>query len=586
MTHYEHQRGVEIAKDHQILFDGDFEFLDFMYSPIGFEFDGDFDVLDCIHLNGKEYYIIKQKNFFFFANRLNIYKSDSSVIRDSKLSKSIFEIYAWKQQIDKLNAMDRSDLRGVLTTSENIASKVAPLHQGTGTVVSAIDEAKAVEVMDISVWDTAAKLNPELKRFENTVRNFDTQVGEWDSASSNVNANLPDVIKGLDSIDRGEKIEWTAFAYDTKASVTAFNELSRKTSQMSYRVSNIRETLNKLNKGLSSIGAGFLADAFSDLDGKLGSVNDSIVSYTSRLEKYSREFSAISRDVDRIERNIDNEWKHSLDEELSLKLIYCLLVFVFIGIVMTIITLLTDFRKRLKEEGVKKVMKSSVVCGILMFFGSIVFGILMILAFVSDASHRMHSLDWTYEIAIDIPFLSVYSQPLDMLCIFLTYIAVLIVLFGLIYGVLAKNCKVCCISWIWIANIGPLLALLVGLVLLGEMSGEVVTFLSIVLPSLFLASLIYACLCYFFKPEIFSDFKGEVVYLSWWGFNMFCYFTALTISLIYKTARAVWELNAPPLGVLVVCIIAFFFYFLFIYLPILICLSPLLLLEGEDPQKT
>ena len=33
MTHYEHQRGVEIAKDHQILFDGDFEFLDFMYSP-------------------------------------------------------------------------------------------------------------------------------------------------------------------------------------------------------------------------------------------------------------------------------------------------------------------------------------------------------------------------------------------------------------------------------------------------------------------------------------------------------------------------------------------------------------------------
>ncbi|MCK4831107.1 hypothetical protein KA005_86150, partial [bacterium] len=289
VTSYERQRGIEIAESHQILF------------------DDDFDLLDCIHLDGEEYYIIKQKNFFLFANRLDIYGSNGRIVENYNLSKSIFEVYAWKQQTDKLKAMDRGDLRGVLTMSGTIGSTTAPLHRVTGTVVSAIDEAKSVKIGDIYVWDTATKIKPELKSFENTVRSFNKEVGEWDSASSSVNANLPDVIGGLESMDRGEEIDWTGFAYSTKASVGAFNELSVKTGQMSYRVSSVREKLKEVNRGLGSVGGGLLAGAFGELDGKLGSVQDSIDSYTGRLDRYSREFNEISRDVERIERDEGSE---------------------------------------------------------------------------------------------------------------------------------------------------------------------------------------------------------------------------------------------------------------------------------------
>lgn len=431
VTSHERQRGIEIAESHQILF------------------DDDFDLLDCIHLDGEEYYIIKQKNFFLFANRLDIYRSDGHIVENYNLSKSIFEVYAWKQQTDKLKAMDRGDLRGVLTTSGNIGSTAAPLHRVTGTVVSAIDEAKSVKIGDIYVWDTATKIKPELKSFENTMRSFNKEVGEWDSASSSVNANLPSVIEGLESMDRGEEIDWTGFAYSTKASVGAFNELSVKTGQMSYRVSSVREKLKEVNRGLGSVGGGLLAGAFGEMDGKLGSVQDSIDGYTSRLNRYSREFNEISEDVERIEGKMEGGWKKSLDKEAALKLIYCLLGFIFIGIVITILTLLTDFRKRLKE-GTE--MADSITSGIVMFMWSSSVGCTLVILFIFHIItawifkwlfyHDFELYPWY--LTTKIPFVIPYSISAYQVCIFLIYFAGVIILFATINGSLTKVKKVEC----------------------------------------------------------------------------------------------------------------------------------------------
>ena len=438
VTPYERQRGTEIAESHQILF------------------DDNFNLLDCIHLDGEEYYIIKQKNGFLLANRLDIYCSDGRSVGNHKLSQLIFEGYAWRQQTDKLKAMDRGDLRGVLTTSGNIGSTTAPLHQVTDTVVSAIDEAKSVKIGNIYVWDTATKIKPELKSFENTVRSFDKEVGEWDSASYSVNTNLPDVIEGLESIDRGEEIDWTGFAYSTKASVGAFNELSVKTGQMSYRVSSVREKLKEVNRGLGSVGGGLLAGAFGELDGKLGSVQDSIDGYTGRLDRYSREFNEISEDVERIERDRGSEWKHSLDEESASKLIYWLLVAISIGIIIVIITGLTDFRRRILTG--KGVLFSSVKKGAFMFVGSIGVGILIILTYILDYinSYSEQSIKYTcpawYNRLINIPCLCSHPVSSYQIFIFLIYVIGLIVIFATIWGILANKDKVDYIEPFWIRN--------------------------------------------------------------------------------------------------------------------------------------
>lgn len=429
MTSYEEQRGIEIAESHQILF------------------DCDFDLLDCIHLNNEEYYIIKQKNFFLFANRLDIYRSDGRNVENHNLLKSIFEVYAWKQQAGKLKAMDRSDLKGVLTVSEGIKSVVAPLHRVTGTTISAIDEAKVIKIGEIYVWDAATKIKPELKNFENTVRSFDSEVGEWNSASSNLNANLQDVIEGLESMDRGEEIDWTGFAYSTKGSVGALNELRVKTSQMSHRVSSIHGNLKKVNRGLDLVGGGLLAGAFGEMDSKLGSVHDLIDGYTDRLDRYSREFYEISKDVERINEEMDREQRMSLDWEAALKLIYCLLGFIFIGFVITILTLLTDFKEKLRKGSA---VTDSINQGILMFIWSLSVGITLVGLFISHVFTACVSKSLFSEKCVPSPeylttkisFVSPDPISVYQIVIFLIYFACLIILFSTINGSLTKVRKI------------------------------------------------------------------------------------------------------------------------------------------------
>lgn len=566
VTSYERQNGIEIAESHQILF------------------DDDFDLLDCIHLDGEEYYIIKQKNFFLFANRLGIYRSDGRIVENYNLSKSIFEVYAWKRQTDKLKAMDRGDLRGVLTTSGNIGSAAVPLHRATGTVVSAIVEAKSVKIGDIYVWDTATKIKPELKSFENTVRSFDREVGEWDSASFGVNANLPDVIEGLESIDRGEEIDWTGFAYSTKASVGAFNKLSVKTGQISYRVSSVREKLKEVNRGLGSVGGGLLAGAFGELDGKLGSVQDSIDGYTGRLDQYSREFDEISRDVELMKLEMDREWKRSLEQGAVLKLIYYLLGFIFICFIIIIITLLTDFRERLKEGDVT--IKDTIKYGILTLLGSSIFGILMIYAYMHYTlfQYGLSHNAYDYYFSNDLPnYENIYTpsaiwaanpfhslprsiEILHTLSIFLIYIAGLIILFSLIYGIVGRDYKISAIYRVWVANVGPLIGLYMWSGIWEEKPGEETVVFSVALTSLFLSSIIYACLCHFLaKPEI--SFNKEEGYGGW-------YVALLMMLLICMTGVTLLELHANIIFFIFIFIMSFLNYFITMFIPIMTCLMP------------
>ena len=262
----------------------------------------------------------------------------------------------------------------------------------------------------------------------------------------------------------------------------------------------------------------------------------------------------------------------------------------FIGVVIIIITLLTDFRARLRKGNV---IIDSIIQGVLMFFGSVIFGVLMIVTFVCD---RLFQYDLSHNFydnfsqhgygltkgdisdrMVDMPFLSVYSQYLDTLCIFLIYIAGLTIIFGTIYGMLAKTSKSVYISKMWIANIGPLIVLFICLGIWADKHGEEVIVSSVVLSAFFLSSVFIACIFYFFIKS--GKIEDEEEY--------FIFFVGLpTLIFIYKTVRTLWELHVvgafDNVVIMMILLILLILSYFFAVMAFALCLPPIFNTESNS----
>ena len=344
ITDRENQRGLQIAKDRKILFDTD---------PI---------VVDVVNIGDEKYYIIKQNSWFGFAHRLDIYKSGGGIVEDKNVARKIFGIYGWRQNIDKLSELDRSELVTISHESRKMYERSFSIHYGVGAVVSAIDEVQKLKIGGVSIWNTATRLSPELAYFEKNTRKFDEYALDGLNKSSRLNTCLPSLINDLDKYDHGEKVDWSRFAYNANETGYAVHSFCTEMRSIDTLIDDIKKIISTVNKNFDSIGCGFLGDALDSLNDKLE--GEKIVKPHYEIQ---HEYMEIVEDADNDESDAYAKWLTSIDRDDATKFIYGLIIFVIILIILSAILLLKENRDYIDVAGNTIAFVASLVVALFMF---------------------------------------------------------------------------------------------------------------------------------------------------------------------------------------------------------------------------
>ena len=318
---YERQQGLQIAKSHKILFDTD---------PI---------IADVVKIGNEKYYIIKQNSWFGFAHRLDIYKSNGNIVEDENVARRVFEAYGWRQNIDKLSELDRSELVTISYESRKMYERSSSIHYGVGAVVSAIDEVQKLEIGGVSVWKTATKLSPKLAYFEKNTRKFDEYALDGMNKSSRLNACLPSLINDLDKCDSGGEVDWGRFAYNANETGYAMYSFYREMRSPDVLIDDISKIIKTVNKNFDSIGCGFLGNALDSLNSKLE--EEKIVKPHYEI---LHEYMEIVEDADNTESDAYAKWLTSIDGDGATRFIYSLIMLAIILIIISIYLLLKQSR--------------------------------------------------------------------------------------------------------------------------------------------------------------------------------------------------------------------------------------------------
>ena len=382
ITDREHQQGLQIAKDRKILFDTNTV------------------VADVVNIGNEKYYIIKQNNWFGFAHRLDVYKSDGGIVEDKNVARKIFEIYGWRQNIDKLSELDRSELVAISHESRKMYERSSSIHYGVGAVVSAIDIVQKLEIGGVSVWNTATKLSPELAYFEKNTRKFDEYALDGLNKSSRLNACLPSLINDLDKYDSGEKVDWSRFVYNADETGYAMQSFCREMLSIDTLIDDIKKIISITNKNFDLIGCGFLGDALDNLNNKLG--EEKIVKPHYEIQD---EYMEIVEDADNDESDAYTKWLKSIDSDGATRFIYGLIV---IGIIL-IISLIYLLSKQIRDDNANyPIIYGSIVA----FIGSLAVALLIFIVswYVRSSTDSLFLLFSLYAIVMMILWMTIMGS--------------------------------------------------------------------------------------------------------------------------------------------------------------------------------
>lgn len=373
---YERQQGLQIAKSHKILF------------------DTDSIIADVVKIGNEKYYIIKQNSWFGFAHRLDIYKSNGNIVEDENVAKRVFEAYGWRQNIDKLNDLDRSELVAISHESKRMYERSSSIHYGVGAVVSAIDEVQKLEIGGVSVWKTATRLSPKLAYFEKNTRKFDECALDGMNKSSRLNACLPSLINDLDKCNSGETVDGGRFAYNANETGYAMYSFYREMRSPDVLIDDISKIIRTVNKNFDSIGCGFLGDALDSLNSKLE--EEKIVKPHYEI---LHEYMEIVEDADNTESDAYAKWLTSIDSDGATRFIYSLIVLAIILIIISICLLLKQSHDNAEYPGMGGCTNA--------FSGSLAIAIPMIILSWYFGSSTQFTLFCLYAIAMMVLWMTI-----------------------------------------------------------------------------------------------------------------------------------------------------------------------------------
>lgn len=322
---YQHRDGVRIANSHKILFDT---------QPT---------IIDAINIGDENYYIIKHNNHLEFANRLDIYRSDGTLVSDKNIARKVFDIYSWKMSIDELNEFDRSTFEHIYNTSKRMSVRCSRVHSLTSPVVSAIDKAKTIEFDGYNAWNAARALSSELRYLEETTREIDEVALDGLNKSSLLNTYLPNTVSNLDRYDRGAEVKWDEFAYYANGTGYAMDNFYHGMRSPDNLVDTVIAPLRKANKKLNSIG-------FHLLDAPLNSLisgleNEKIIKYDRDTIYFVSYYMHTVDDADGIESDAYAKWSTSISNDKAILYIYGLIFIIFAMILLSVVILWKHVRK-------------------------------------------------------------------------------------------------------------------------------------------------------------------------------------------------------------------------------------------------